>query len=420
MVMGTRHGLLCIQADAMKKIFKTLNSKILKNIYLTGALIACVVCLDCLTEQAKGNPSSNLQNIPVDNTPSTQRLNKPVKYLLPKTSSSLNSSGDEDYILGTGDLIQINVLGSDEFNTKVRIPQSGYVSMPFIGSILASGLNISELEFNITDILSKDYLQEPQVTVFVDEYNSKKIFVVGNVESPQVVKLKENKSTLLEIISMVGGFKENTGEVIYVIRPFRGFDPSRPSDNITDAEEETHDSSNDFDASDIDAGSVNNLNDDMILKTMDEITIIRKDDLINYRNPNGNIDIYQNDIISVPIADFCFVMGEVENPGAYQMKPDMTVLQAVSMSGRFSETSNLRELRIIRKNLATNEEYIVKVNLKKLLKGKGKSLIARSGDIYIIGESPLKKLAMQTKLFTQIAFSAFTNAFAWDAIRSGN
>lgn len=404
----------------MEKIFKTLNSKILKNIYLTGALTACVTCLGCLTEQVKENPSGNSRNISADNTSSTQRLNNPVKYLLPKTSSSLNSSGDEDYILGPGDLVQINVLDSDEFNTKVRIPQSGYVSVPFIGSILASGLNISELEFNITDILSKDYLQEPQVTVFVDEYNSKKIFVVGNVESPQVVKLKENKSTLLEIISMVGGFKENTGEVIYVIRPSRGFDPARPSDNNTDVEEKTPDSSNDFDASDIDAGSVNNLNDDIILKTMDEITIIRKDDLINYRNPNGNIDIYQNDIISVPIADFCFVMGEVENPGAYQIKPNMTVLQAISMSGRFSETSNLRELRIIRKDTATNEEYIVKVNLKRLLKGKDKNLIARSGDIYIIGESTLKRLAVQTKLFTQIAFSAFTNAFAWDAIRSGN
>lgn len=397
-----------------------MNSKILINIYFAGALFSCAICIGCLTKQANGISSGNPPNKSTNDSAIMLRLPvKMAKYPLPGDTSSASINTDEDYTLGPGDLLNINVFGSEEFNAKVRVPQSGYVSIPYIGSVLASGLNISELEFSINALLAKDYLHEPQVTVFVDEYDSKKVFVVGSVKKPQVVKLKENKSTLLEIISMVGGLNDEAGEVIYIIRPSKGFGPAKFSFNNEDKEEQ-RDSSEYLNAGDVDASREDNINDDKILRTMDEITIVRKDDLINYRNPDTNIEIYHNDIISIPSADFCFVMGEVENPGAYQMKSGMTVLQAISMAGRFLETSNLRKLRIIRKNPATDEEYIIKINLKRLFSGKDKNLLVRSGDIYIVGESTLKKLAMQTKVMAQIAFSAFTNAYAWDAIRSDN
>lgn len=360
------------------------------KILLTGLAVFLISSVGCFFSKTQENKAANQLGVFNDNK-SAVTLSSKRTINVPSLKQSLlkNDEINNDYTIGHGDLLQINVLGSTEFNTKVSVPKSGYISVPYIGSVVAGGTSVSELEFNITFLLSEGYLIDPQVNVFIEKYGSKKVFVVGSVNNPKVVILQENASTLLEIISMTGDFKKDAGDSIYIVRPSR----------------------------EIELNEESNLNDDMLFRIVDEVIIVKRKDLMSYRNPNANILIYPGDIVSVPESDFFFVMGAIEKPGAYQMEPGMTVLQAISNAGKFEFFANLKKLRIIRKNLATNEEYILKVNIKRLYSGKDKHLLVESGDIFVVGEDKIKKLAQQSNQISMSVINAFANAFMWEQVR---
>lgn len=110
-----------------------------------------------------------------------------------------------DYRLGLGDVIGVTVLNADQFNRKLRVDSAGKVSLPLLGSVQVAGLTPQEVETVIADALREKYMNDPQVSVFVEESASLRFSIEGAVRTPNVYPLK-GRVTLLQAIAAGGGF----------------------------------------------------------------------------------------------------------------------------------------------------------------------------------------------------------------------
>ena len=116
---------------------------------------------------------------------------------------------EPDYHLQPEDILSITVYEQPDLTTRARITSEGKISFPLLGKVKAAGLTVSELKDKIQELLSKDYLVNPQVHVFIEEYHVKQISVLGAVKSPGRYDMyTERETTLLEAIAMAGGFSD--------------------------------------------------------------------------------------------------------------------------------------------------------------------------------------------------------------------
>jgi polysaccharide biosynthesis/export protein len=106
--------------------------------------------------------------------------------------------------LAPGDVIDIKVFQADELNTTVRVNDAGGISLPLVGMVSVAGLNTGEAERRIAHALAQDYLQDPQVAVFVSEFANLEVSIAGEVNKPGVFPIR-GRTTLLEGIALAGG-----------------------------------------------------------------------------------------------------------------------------------------------------------------------------------------------------------------------
>ncbi|MDG4597919.1 MAG: polysaccharide export protein [Candidatus Contendobacter sp.] len=114
-------------------------------------------------------------------------------------------AASNDYRIGPGDLLKLDVFGVEALSKRsVRVNASGQISLPLIGAIQAGGQTGEQLAADIAARLAKDYLQNPQVTIFIEEFTSQRITVTGAVKTPNVFPLK-GRTTLLQVVAQAGG-----------------------------------------------------------------------------------------------------------------------------------------------------------------------------------------------------------------------
>lgn len=137
-----------------------------------------------------------------------------------RTSSTVRETDrrvTEGFVIGTGDLLAINVWKESEISRTVPVRSDGRISLPLIGEIQAGGRTPKQLETDITAKL-KDYVSEPEVTVIVQEIRSQKFNVLGMVMKPGSYPLA-NPTTVLDAIALAGGFRDFAKQKdIYVLR----------------------------------------------------------------------------------------------------------------------------------------------------------------------------------------------------------
>lgn len=109
-----------------------------------------------------------------------------------------------DYLIGPQDLLKVEVFGVPDLNRSVRVSAGGQISLPLIGSIRAAGLTGEQLAADIAARLAKSYLQNPQVTIFIEEFVSQRVTVTGAVKTPNIFPLK-GRMTLLQAVAAAGG-----------------------------------------------------------------------------------------------------------------------------------------------------------------------------------------------------------------------
>jgi polysaccharide export outer membrane protein len=252
-----------------------------------------------------------------------------------------------EYQIGAKDLLEISVFEVPELNITVRVSENGMVTLPLLGEIKAEGLNRAELEKKIAVQLEKSYLKNAQVTIFIKEFQSKKISVMGAVKNPGTHDLIGRQS-LLQIISMAGGLSEQASDTVVIFRQFK----NGPSQSL----------------------------------------VIKLDNLLQKANPKYDIPIFPGDIINVPGSQFLdiYVFGQVKNPGAVRMKKgsdDVTLLRAIAQAGGFSDRARRGKVMITR--TVDGVEKKINVDVKDILGGSRKDFVLQAFDVVFVPESIL-------------------------------
>jgi polysaccharide export outer membrane protein len=109
-----------------------------------------------------------------------------------------------DYRIGPSDLLEIQVFGIDNLKRDVRVNSRGAISLPLVGAVIVGGLTGEEAEQLIAEKYAKDYLQDPQVSVFIKEYTSQRITLEGAIAKPGIYPIRGDTS-LMQAIAIGGG-----------------------------------------------------------------------------------------------------------------------------------------------------------------------------------------------------------------------
>ena len=254
-----------------------------------------------------------------------------------------------DYRVGPKDLLEISVFGLDELNKIERVSEDGKITLPLLGEIEVKGLTKSELERKLVQLLEEKYLHNPQVTVFIREYMSKTVSVMGAVRAAvQGTYTYEllGRQTLLQIISKAGGLTSEAGDEIIVIR----------------------------------------FHEDGTSTSM-KISI---DDLFIKGDTELNIPLQPDDIINIPVDKVVpvYVFGQVRSPGALQVRRSHlpTLLQAIAQAGGFAERASKGGVLIKRRD-ENGKEIQIKVNVRDIIKGKKEDIQLIENDVVYVPET---------------------------------
>ena len=136
--------------------------------------------------------------------PSADRSPRHAQASVGATDPALAAQGTQDYLIGPQDLLKIEVFGVEAMNRSVRVSSTGKIDLPLIGLVQAAGLTSEQLVAEIAARLTKDYLQNPQVIVFIEEYTSQRVTVVGAVKKPGVYPVK-GRTTLMQVVAGAEG-----------------------------------------------------------------------------------------------------------------------------------------------------------------------------------------------------------------------
>lgn len=141
-----------------------------------------------------------------------------------QTASEIGEDDEEDHLsfIGAGDKINIQVYNEKELSGIYQVSPEGYITFPFIGEIKVDGLNIFTLATKISSKLKEGYIKEPNVTVLVEEFVSKRIFVLGEVKKAGSFPIRRRMS-VIEAISLAGGFT-NLADLSNVVVTRKGRD----------------------------------------------------------------------------------------------------------------------------------------------------------------------------------------------------
>ena len=126
---------------------------------------------------------------------------------LPGPVSQQSNLLAKDYRVGTGDLLEIEILDLDKENTKraVRVNAAGAITLPLIGVAVVAGLTAQQVESHLAGKYSEKFLQNPQVSVFIKEFTTERISIDGAVIKPGIYPLT-GQITLLRALALAGGF----------------------------------------------------------------------------------------------------------------------------------------------------------------------------------------------------------------------
>ncbi|RUM40645.1 MAG: periplasmic polysaccharide biosynthesis/export protein [Desulfocapsa sp.] len=237
----------------------------------------------------------------------------------------------DDYLVGAGDVLKIDVYDNPDLKTTVRVTNDGKIVMPLLGQVKVGGLIVSDVAKKLTRLLADGYLVNPQVNIFIEDFRSKKAIILGQVARPGIVEIR-GTTTFLEAISNAGGLKEVAGDVA-TIKRISGKKP--------------------------------------------EVIVVDIKSIVEGGDLSHNIPIHDGDTIYISKGGMCYVTGEVKNPDAYSCDKDTTVLKLIARSGGFTGKASKSSIRIVR--LVDGEKTIFKdVDLHSQL---------QANDIIVVPES---------------------------------
>jgi polysaccharide biosynthesis/export protein len=312
-----------------------------------------------------------------------QDYNQRLAELHAQLQKPANDGSENDYRIGAQDLLNISVYGAPELDRTVRVSAEGEIHLPLVGDVQAAGRTSRELEAELEDRLRQNYMNDPQVNVFLATVESHPVSVLGAVGKPGVYQIR-GPETVIELLAMAQGLTEDAGNRVIVMHhdgltpPASADDPSnspsavaanRPADSVKRQPSPGRESVTDSNFAEID------------LKN-----------LLSSGDSRYNVLVYPGDIVKVPQAGIVYVVGEVHKPGGFVLKASDTVsvLQALALAEGMTRTSAGSRARIIRTNQATGTRTEIPIDLKRILAGKAPDPMLHAKDIVFIPNSTAK------------------------------
>jgi polysaccharide export outer membrane protein len=243
-------------------------------------------------------------------------------------SFPLDSQAENDYLLGPEDIIEITVWGHQDLLRQVAVSLDGTITFPLIGEVRAAGHSIQDFEKILAVKLADGYLRNPQVTINIKEYKSQKVYILGEVKSPGTYPVTK-KNDLLSTLSLAGGFSPGAGNEVMVVRP------KNPKGEPMTLEEAK--------------------------SRQEKIIKINLNEALA-GDSDQNILIYNGDSIVVLKMPFFYVLGEIKNPGKYNLEQGTTVLMGISLAGGLTPKSAEGRTRIVRELDGKKKEIRVKMD----------------------------------------------------------
>jgi len=162
--------------------------------------------------------------IPLAGQQTTSKKAQPNKPVIPANadaSKPVAATTDPEYVIGAEDVLNVSVWKEPEVTRTVPVRPDGKISLPLINDIQAAGLTPAQLTALIMEKLNK-YFTDPQVTVIVTAINSRRIYILGEVNRSGTYQLLPNM-TVLQALSGAGGFSQFANlKGIYVLREENG------------------------------------------------------------------------------------------------------------------------------------------------------------------------------------------------------
>ncbi len=303
------------------------------------ALFSLALAVPAFLTGAAQNPPKSAE--PSNSTAERPAIARPVPEEMPsKPANGTDGAGpDSSLRLGNGDLIEVAIYNVPELATKTRVGNNGDVYLPLVDYVHVAGLTTEEAQAVIEKRYADGgFLKDPHVTLFVDDYASQGVNVLGEVTKPGIYPVLGDQR-LFGLISAAGGLTDKAGRSVTVTHR----DPSdKPvtvalSRNITD-------------------------------------------------NGDSNIGVFPGDTVLVHRADVIYVVGDVGKPSGFFIDTEnLTVLKAIALAGGTNRTAKLSGTRIIRRG--PNGMTETPVALKKILEAKAPDVLMQADDILFVPSS---------------------------------
>ncbi len=254
-----------------------------------------------------------------------------------------------DYRVGPFDVINITVYEEPDLSrSDIRVSGTGDISFPLIGKLEINDLTTFDIEKLISaKFAEQEYILNANVSVSIKEFNSRKFLILGAVRNPGSYSLSVEER-VIDAISKSGGIiSELAGKKGMLIRSYKN----------------------------------ENGNEEKIVIDINIKRLLHGDD------QSANIYLADSDIFYIPSADKFYIMGEIQLPGSYSIDKDLTLVEAISMAGGFTEIAARNRSRIIR--VEGGMEKIIEVNVDRIMKSgrKTEDVFVLPDDIIVIPES---------------------------------
>jgi polysaccharide export outer membrane protein len=219
----------------------------------------------------------------------------------------------EDYRLGAGDLIRIVVFDHDELSVDTRISQTGNITFPLVGLVPVAGLTTRDAELLVARRLTEGgFVKQAEVSVLVEEFQSQKVSVMGQVAKPGQYPLDSSKK-VLDLLAIAGGVLNDTAA------------------------------------------------DDATLVRADGKRIVIDLQKLFDGDPAVNYGVQDGDTVFVAHAPQFYVYGQVQHPGQYRLMRNTTISQAISIGGGLMPRGTQRGALVKRLDSSGKErQYSVK------------------------------------------------------------
>lgn len=211
----------------------------------------------------------------------------------------------DDYLLGPGDAIRIQVFQNPDLTVEARVSEAGVISFPLLGALRIGGMSPTNVEKLIAQRLRDGkYLQNPQVTVNVTTFRSQQVSVLGNVARPGRYPLETTGMRLSEVLSLAGGVAATGADEVVLVTTRNG-KPLRLEIDLVDM----------FASGDL---------------TQDP-------------------QMQAGDVVYVNRAPQYYIYGQVQRPGQYGVDRGLTLAQAIAKGGGLTLRGTDRGVRVHRR-----------------------------------------------------------------------